>query len=374
MVVRRRRRIFCGDGATAVVASKMVVVGVLVFSAGGDDGNRGSPIGWLANLWPILPILPFDWVAVGCNVEVYADSCSLHLLGVMKGICLMQEHYLQPEKLERLFAFSIKLLTENDNLIKWRCDLVDRRNLMFVFLYQLFVKVECDAQALALYEAQVSRSYFFFDPAPRGKSLSAGTPEVQKAFGKFLRMSDVLLLTSEEVESLTRIRNPVLAGQELLKKGLRAKWVNVKMGAKGSTLITMSSISCAPAFKSHRTNSPLMSTSRHVFFVAAIAFGFIHNMPTVNILTIANPVGAAAATAMCCGAGRNIAILKQLIELVKDENLHKDDKFWNDLTRKIGFSRNYVSNQNAYKWKQYSVQSGSPAMLESAGLNKVVPS
>lgn len=48
---------------------------------------------------------------------------------------------------------------------------------------------------------------------------------------------------------MTRIRNPVLAGQELLKKGLRTKWVIVKMGAKGSTLITMSSISCAPAFK-----------------------------------------------------------------------------------------------------------------------------
>lgn len=52
------------------------------------------------------------------------------------------------------------------------------------------------------YAVEVGTSVFF-DPGPRGKSLSAGTPEVQKAFGKFLRMSDVLLLTSEEVLTST---------------------------------------------------------------------------------------------------------------------------------------------------------------------------
>lgn len=39
----------------------------------------------------------------------------------------------------------------------------------------------------------------FFDPGPRGKSLSAGTPEEQRALNQFLRMSDVLLLTADEV-------------------------------------------------------------------------------------------------------------------------------------------------------------------------------
>lgn len=52
-----------------------------------------------------------------------------------------------------------------------------------------------------------------------------------------------------QTESLTGIGNPVLAGQELLKQGVRTKWVIVKMGAKGSILITTSSVSCAPAFK-----------------------------------------------------------------------------------------------------------------------------
>lgn len=64
-------------------------------------------------------------------------------------------------------------------------------------------------------------------------------------------------------------------------------------------------------------------------FVAAIAYGFIHNMPMVNTLAIANAVGAA--TAMGCGAGRNVATLDKVIEIVKASNLNEDDEFWNDL-------------------------------------------
>lgn len=66
-------------------------------------------------------------------------------------------------------------------------------------------------------------------------------------------------------------------------------------------------------------------------FVAAIAFGFIHKLPLVYTLTIANAVGAA--TAMGCGAGRNVAALKQVMELVKGSNLNEDDKFWEDLLK-----------------------------------------
>lgn len=43
----------------------------------------------------------------------------------------------------------------------------------------------------------------FFDPGPRGRTLVNGTPEQQKALELFLRLSDVLLLTLDEVHSLT---------------------------------------------------------------------------------------------------------------------------------------------------------------------------
>lgn len=47
-----------------------------------------------------------------------------------------------------------------------------------------------------------------FYPRPKGKSLSTGTPNEQRALTLLLRMSGVLLLTSDKVVSLTRIKEP----------------------------------------------------------------------------------------------------------------------------------------------------------------------
>ncbi|XWS76300.1 hypothetical protein CRYUN_Cryun01aG0163900 [Craigia yunnanensis] len=107
-------------------------------------------------------------------------------------------------------------------------------------------------------------------------------------------------------ESLTGIANPILSGQVLLRKGVHTKWVVLKMGPKGSILMTMSSITFAPAFKVKVMDTVGCGDS----FVAAIAFGFIHNIPLANTLAFGNAVGAA--TAMRCGAGRNLATLKQV--------------------------------------------------------------
>ncbi|KAK4366052.1 hypothetical protein RND71_013932 [Anisodus tanguticus] len=169
-----------------------------------------------------------------------------------------------------------------------------------------------------------SGTSIFFDPGPRGKSLIAGKPEEQKAIGKLLMMSEVLLLTSEEAASLTGINNPILAGQELLKNGVCTKWVIVKMGPKGSILITNSTITCAPAFKVNIIDTVGCGDS----FVAAVAFGLIHELPLSCTLTLANAVGAATATG--CGAGRNVASLGKVLELLKESNLN-DDKFWDEV-------------------------------------------
>lgn len=53
-------------------------------------------------------------------------------------------------------------------------------------------------QSVVEHAVEVGTS-IFFDPGPRGKSLSTGTPEEQRALNQFLRMSDVLLLTADEV-------------------------------------------------------------------------------------------------------------------------------------------------------------------------------
>lgn len=64
-------------------------------------------------------------------------------------------------------------------------------------------------------------------------------------------------------------------------------------------------------------------------FVAAIAFGYIHNLPLVHTLTVANAVGAA--TAMGSGAGRNVATLENVMELLKRSNLNEHDKYLKDV-------------------------------------------
>ncbi|CAI9107686.1 OLC1v1007100C1 [Oldenlandia corymbosa var. corymbosa] len=165
----------------------------------------------------------------------------------------------------------------------------------------------------------------FFDPGPRGKTLLSGSADEQRVLDKFLRMSDVLLLTSDEAESLTGIGNPILAGQQLLQEGIRLKWVIVKMGPRGSLLISMSQIACSPAFKVNVIDTVGCGDS----YVAAIAFGFLHKMPLVHTLAMANAVGAA--TAMGCGAGRNVATLEQVLELMKKSDLNEDDRFWMEL-------------------------------------------
>ncbi|KAJ0974003.1 hypothetical protein J5N97_015968 [Dioscorea zingiberensis] len=127
-------------------------------------------------------------------------------------------------------------------------------------------------------------------------------------------------------ESLTGISNPIRAGQELIKKGSHTKWVIIKMGGKGSILITKSSIACAPAFKVDVVDTVGCGDS----FTAATAYGFLHDLSPLSTLVLANAVGAA--TAMGCGAGRNVADLDKILKLLRQSDLNEDDHFWHELT------------------------------------------
>lgn len=93
---------------------------------------------------------------------------------------------------EPAFSWMVKLSTEVKMAIK-------QSKILFCNGYG-FDELHPDLIVSALeYAAEVGTS-IFFDPGPRGKTLANGTPEEQKALDKFLRMSDVLLITSEEVQ------------------------------------------------------------------------------------------------------------------------------------------------------------------------------
>jgi hypothetical protein len=65
----------------------------------------------------------------------------------------------------------------------------------------------------------------------------------------FLFLFLILMFICMQAEALTNVKNPVEAGQELLKRGIRTKQVVIKMGSKGSIMVTKNAVSCAPAFK-----------------------------------------------------------------------------------------------------------------------------
>ncbi|XP_039115344.1 probable fructokinase-1 [Dioscorea cayenensis subsp. rotundata] len=188
-----------------------------------------------------------------------------------------------------------------------------------------FDEFSSDIIISALYCAIDMGTAVFFDPGPRARTLLLGLPQQQRALELFLRHSDVLLFTADEAESLTGITNPIQAGQELLKKGAHTRWVIIKMGGKGSILITNSSIICAPAFKVNVVDTVGCGDS----FTAAIGYGFLHDISPVSTLVLANAVGAATATG--CGAGRNVADLDKVSKLLSQSNLNEDDNFWRDL-------------------------------------------
>lgn len=89
-------------------------------------------------------------------------------------------------------------------------------------------------------------------------------------------------------------------------------------------------------------------------FVAAVAFGFIHDIPLISTLAIA--------TAMGSGAGRNVATLKQVIELIKAPNLNEDDEFWSELLgehfniQEITFLKKVVINGNNNRMNLIALQ------------------
>ncbi|KAG9452579.1 hypothetical protein H6P81_005483 [Aristolochia fimbriata] len=165
----------------------------------------------------------------------------------------------------------------------------------------------------------------FFDPGPRGKTLLHGTLEQQRALQILLLKSDVLLLTSEEASSLTGITDPILSGQELIRRGVRTKWVIIKMGPKGSILITRQKIFFAPGLKVEVVDTVGCGDS----FSAAIVYGFLHGMTAINTLALANAVGAS--TAMGCGAGRSVATLDKVLELLKNPYPYEEDNFWDKM-------------------------------------------
>eukprot|EP00850_Spirogloea_muscicola_P006226 SM000029S10521 [mRNA] locus=s29:590887:593262:+ [translate_table: standard] len=166
----------------------------------------------------------------------------------------------------------------------------------------------------------------FFDPGPRARSLSRGTPQQRDALKRLLCLSNVVLLTADEgsnsarkltedrlvqAEALTGIKDPVKSGKDLLGDGGSTEWVVVKRGEMGCILVTREDIYAIPGFKVDVVDTVGCGDS----FGAAIVLGYAGGNDPCATIALANAVGAA--TAMGSGAGRNVANAKQVEDILR---------------------------------------------------------
>lgn len=182
----------------------------------------------------------------------------------------------------------------------------------------LFDEITPEMITLAVDYANATGCVVFFDPGPRGNSLCKGPVSQQHALQKLLTCSDVLLLTADEAKVLTGIEDPVLSAKSLLAKGQRTRWVIVKLGDRGCLMTTAHGVYKVPAFKVDIKDTVGCGDS----FAAAIALGYTRELPIVSTLALANAVGAA--TAMGCGAGRNVATLNDVKNILLGSNARDD--------------------------------------------------
>jgi hypothetical protein len=77
-------------------------------------------------------------------------------------------------------------------------------------------------------------------------------------------------------------------------------------------------------------------------FAAAIVVGYINLMPIITTLVLANAVGGA--TAMGCGAGRNVATKEKVCELLLASEVNNDyEDFWRRIRAPEYFSKSEIT-------------------------------
>eukprot|EP00238_Polyblepharides_amylifera_P014214 CAMPEP_0196583462 /NCGR_PEP_ID=MMETSP1081-20130531/43761_1 /TAXON_ID=36882 /ORGANISM="Pyramimonas amylifera, Strain CCMP720" /LENGTH=499 /DNA_ID=CAMNT_0041904369 /DNA_START=246 /DNA_END=1745 /DNA_ORIENTATION=+ len=177
----------------------------------------------------------------------------------------------------------------------------------------VFDELSPNAVEEAVGAAKQAGTAVFFDAGPRGSGLMKDVPGGgRRALEYLLRVSDVLLLTQEEAETVTGIRDPEEAAQSLLRSpGSLVNWVVLKVGPKGCFLVTHDETSYHPAMKIEVEDTVGCGDS----LAAGIVLGYCRGYDKMTTLAIANAVGGS--TACRSGAGRNVATTELICSLLQ---------------------------------------------------------
>ncbi len=140
------------------------------------------------------------------------------------------------------------------------------------------------------------------------------------ALDTLLSLSDVVLMTEEEASALTGTTQPLEAARWVLQRpGTATQWAVVKAGPDGALLYTrddgdgddQTGAFHAAAYKVDVRDTVGCGDS----FAAAVVLGYLSNHSIPTVMALANAVGAA--TAMGIGAGRNVAAVDDVVDLLR---------------------------------------------------------
>ena len=164
--------------------------------------------------------------------------------------------------------------------------------------------------------AQDGGALIAFDVGPRASALTRDVPlGGAAALRELLRISDLLLLTQDEAGIVTGLTEAEAAAGALLQASAAAHpWVVVKRGKEGALALTRH-VSERRVYLPAITVDALDTVGCGDSFAAAVVLGRTRGHPLAATLALANAVGAATATGR--GAGRNVARLPHVRQLLE---------------------------------------------------------
>eukprot|EP00889_Picochlorum_renovo_P003114 jgi/Picre1/30144/NNA_005513.t1 len=153
-----------------------------------------------------------------------------------------------------------------------------------------------------------------FDPGPRSWTFKEGVR--RHALDTMLDIADIVLMTEEEAGAVIGTEDAKEAVKRLMSRPTRknTKWVIIKQGERGALL---GDAETGDLYHQEGYSVPVEDTvGCGDSFAAAIALGFAKGTDIRSMLALAGAVGAA--TAMGRGAGRNVATVARVEQILLD--------------------------------------------------------
>jgi len=178
-------------------------------------------------------------------------------------------------------------------------------------------------EELVVQAAKIAQSHgaaVLFDPGPRSWTFEEGVR--RHALESMLDIADIILMTEEEAGAVVGTEDALEAIELLMARpNTRATWFIVKRGKEGALL---GDTSTGMLYHQEGYQVAVEDTvGCGDSFAAAIALGFTKGKDIPSTLALAGAVGAA--TAMGTGAGRNVANVERIRDILSKQGRKTDE-------------------------------------------------